>query len=285
MLFFQNVQYNPAATRAGYLLDLSPLTSTDSSLNPDDFFPAAWQSVQWDGGVWALPVSVDADMLIYDPATFDQAGLPYPNDRWTMDDLTNAVKALTQYNADGSISVPGLSTFGSTAALFRSLYGQNFYDASGNPTFTDPALETIMTQWQDLVDGGYVGSTFTSGSSNQVPMRIMGSFGLSFGGLDQQSIGIGRGRAAGRQRRADAERAGDQQRHAAARTRLRAGEIPDQQSGAGERSAWRIPGAPEPRPGRSRNSYRRRTRPTLPAHRPAAFASSRQDHRRRRRRR
>ncbi len=183
VIFVQNVTFSPGATRAGYLLDLSPLTSADSSLNPDDFFPAAWQSLQWDGGVWALPVSLDADMLIYDPAAFDQAGLSYPNERWTMDDLANAVKALTQYNADGSISVPGLSTFGSTAALFRSLYGHNFYDASGNPTFTDPALEAIMTQWQDLVSGGYVGSTFTSGSSNQVPMRIMSSIGLSFGGL------------------------------------------------------------------------------------------------------
>lgn len=179
-------EFNPYATRAGYLLDLSPLTSTDASLNSDDFFPAAWNSVQWDGGVWALPISVDADMLIYDPDAFDRAGLAYPNERWTIDDLSSAAKALTQYNADGSISVPGISTFGSTAELFRSLYGQNFFDASGNPRFADPALEAIMTTWQELVSGGYVGSTFTSGSSNQVPMRIMGSFGLAFGAPDNQ---------------------------------------------------------------------------------------------------
>ena len=68
----------PDATRAGYLLDLSPLTSADSALNPDDFFPAAWKSVQWDNGVWALPVSVDATMLIYDPTAVRpcRIGLP-----------------------------------------------------------------------------------------------------------------------------------------------------------------------------------------------------------------
>ncbi len=180
VLYFSTSEFNPFVTGAGYLLDLSPLTSADSSLNPDDFFPVAWNSVQWDDGVWALPLSVDATMLIYDPATFDQAGLSYPNERWTLDDLGNAARALTQYDANGQVTVPGLATFGSTAALFRSLYGKNFFDASGSPRFADPALEDLLTQWQDMVDEGIVGSTFTGGS-NQVPMRMMGSFGLALG--------------------------------------------------------------------------------------------------------
>ena len=177
VLYVNQLEYAPAATGAGYLLDLSPLTSADSTLNPDDFVPSAWKSVQWDGGVWALPISLDVDMLIYDPAAFDKAGLAYPDGHWTMDDLANAAKALTQYDANGKVSVPGLASFGSTADLFRSLYGKNFYDESGNPTFADPALEALLTQWQDMVTSGYVGSSFSSGSL-EVPMRIMGSFGL-----------------------------------------------------------------------------------------------------------
>src|SRR4051812_43526948 len=66
VLFVSSNEFSPAATRAGYLLDLSPLTSADAALNSDDFYPAVWNSVQWDGGVWALPVSLDANMLIYD---------------------------------------------------------------------------------------------------------------------------------------------------------------------------------------------------------------------------
>ncbi|MFN8447475.1 MAG: extracellular solute-binding protein [Anaerolineae bacterium] len=181
VLYVSQSELTQDATDAGYLLDLSPLTSADSSLYPDDFVAAAWNSVQWNNGVWALPLSVDATMMIYDPATFDQAGLAYPNERWTMDDLANAARTLTQYDANGNVSIPGLSTFGSTDALFRSLYGQNFYDDSGNPRFTDPALEDLLTQWQDLVDEGVVGSTFTGGGSDQVPMRMMGSFGLQVG--------------------------------------------------------------------------------------------------------
>ena len=178
VLYVDANQFSPAVTRAGYILDLSPLTSADSALNPDDFIPAAWNSVQWDNGVWALPVSVDVTMLIYDPAAFDKAGLAYPDGRWTIDDLANAAKALTQYDANGKVSTNGLASLGNITDLFRSLYGKNFYDDSGNPTFTDPALEDLLTKWQDMVSNGYVGSSFGSGGTFDVPMRIMGSFGL-----------------------------------------------------------------------------------------------------------
>ncbi len=180
VLYLSGNDFSRAATSAGYFLDLSPLTSADSALNPDDFAPAAWASVQWDNAVWALPLSLDITMLIYDPDAFDKAGLSYPNERWTLDDLANAAKTLTQYDANGAVSVPGMAAFGGTPELFRSLYGKNFYDDLGNPAFTDPALEALLTQWQQMVADGIVGSTFVGGGSNEVPMRMMGSFGLSF---------------------------------------------------------------------------------------------------------
>ncbi|HVO41699.1 MAG TPA: ABC transporter substrate-binding protein, partial [Aggregatilineales bacterium] len=69
-------------TQAGYFLDMAPLVSDDKTLNPDDFFPAIWQSYQWDKGIWALPVSADPFVLLYNPDVFDKAGLAYPNDQW-----------------------------------------------------------------------------------------------------------------------------------------------------------------------------------------------------------
>jgi ABC-type glycerol-3-phosphate transport system substrate-binding protein len=68
------------ATRAGYFLDLAPLAQGDSTLYPDDFYPAAWESFQWDGGVWGLPASLDVLTFHYNPAEFDAAGLAYPSD-------------------------------------------------------------------------------------------------------------------------------------------------------------------------------------------------------------
>lgn len=167
------------ATRAGYLLDLSPLTSADTSLNAEDFFPTAWNSVQWDNGVWALPTSMDATLLIYEPATFEAAGLSSPDARWTLSDLLTAARELTQLDENGDVALAGLSSFGNSAALLRSLYGQNFFDENGSPRFTDPTLEALLSEWaafeaEMTPDSGMVVMTA------QPPMRLVGTFGLGF---------------------------------------------------------------------------------------------------------
>ncbi|MEO8611323.1 MAG: hypothetical protein ABI690_25730 [Chloroflexota bacterium] len=168
------------ATRAGYFLDLSPLTSADASLNVDDFVPALWQSFQWDGGVWALPISTDVVVVIYDTAAFDKAGLAYPSTSWTIDDFANAARKLTQYDAAGAVTTPGLMTLDNVPYLMRALLGQGFY-AVGSlpdaPSFSNPTLENLLTTWSQLQTDGVLASGF-SGDLNAVPLRIMGSFGL-----------------------------------------------------------------------------------------------------------
>jgi len=169
------------ATRAGYFLDLSPLVNGDSTLNIPDFIPAVWNSFQCDQGVWALPVSEDITILTYDPDAFDQAGLSYPDANWTMDDLANAARTLAQRNVDNSVSVPGLEvTNGGLPLLFRSLLGHGFYDPNTLPTppqLDDPALEQLLTTWLELENDGVAVSEFSE-QSDQIPMRIEGSFGL-----------------------------------------------------------------------------------------------------------
>ncbi len=166
------------ATRAGYFLNLAPLTAVDPDLNIADFIPAAWQSFQWDGGVWALPISVDVTLLIYNPGAFDEAGIAYPDPNWTIDDLANAVRTLAQRDAEGNVTIPGLTLMGGYPVLFRSLLGHGFYDATVMPelpSLADPALETIINTWVELEQEGVVGfyDDYTA-----VPLRVMDSFGL-----------------------------------------------------------------------------------------------------------
>ena len=114
----------PEATRAGYLLDLAPLVNSDPTLNIPDFFPAMWNSFQWDGGVWGIPVSGQPITLYYDPVAFDEAGVPYPNENWTITDFDSAVRALAQYDDTGSVAVPGfLNLGGELSMLFASMLG------------------------------------------------------------------------------------------------------------------------------------------------------------------
>jgi ABC-type glycerol-3-phosphate transport system substrate-binding protein len=167
------------ATRAGYVQDLAPLVSSDASLNISDFIPAAWQSFQWDGGTWALPTSVDVTFLTYDPAAFDKAGLAYPNEKWTMDDLANAARALAVKDESGAVTQPGLAVPGEFGTLIRSLLGNGLYDDNvpSAPAFADPNLETLLTTWADLQKEGVV--IIDQGQNyDAIPMHIEGTFGL-----------------------------------------------------------------------------------------------------------
>jgi ABC-type glycerol-3-phosphate transport system substrate-binding protein len=180
------------ATRAGYFLDLSPLANADAALNADDFVPVIWESVQWDGGIWMLPVSADVITLIYDKTAFDEAGLAYPTDRWTLDDLANAARTLAVKDTAGNITSPGLIFLGNhQGLLLRSLLREGLYDNSVTlkmPAFDNTALDSLLTQLAELQTEGIISSEF-SGPLEEMPLRISGSFGLAALNPDQPAPG------------------------------------------------------------------------------------------------
>ncbi len=184
----------PEATRANYVLDLSPLTQSDPSYNEANFHPALLRSFQWDGGQWALPISTSFVVISYIPEAFDAAGLAYPSASWTLADLDNAARTLTQYNADGSIAMPGLTVQGfgggSIAPLFLSLLGQGVYSEAAfpnNPDFSNPQLETYLDTWLQMVNDGLL--NVPEGVDNDdIPMTLGTPFGFGggpFGGQDE----------------------------------------------------------------------------------------------------
>ncbi|HEX2908799.1 MAG TPA: extracellular solute-binding protein [Phototrophicaceae bacterium] len=171
VLYIGSNNLSPEATRAGYFLDLAPLVNSDIDLNPDDFFPGIWEAFQWDRGIWGLPVSASVQVVIYSVDAFDNAGLPYPDEGWTLDDYINAARTLTEKNEDGTIKVPGMETY-NVGLLFRSLLGRGVYDDTVipyAPDFNQPELAAMLEAWLDLTtelqtDGSY--------DYNAVPLRF-----------------------------------------------------------------------------------------------------------------
>lgn len=162
------------ATRAGYFLDISPIIATDPDINPNDFFPPLWNSFQWDRGMWAMPVSADVVTLLYDPAAFDAVGLRYPDETWTLDDFVFAVQTMAEFDANGSVSLPAfLDLNGDISPLLLSFLGDTVVDDAVQPSvprYNNPQLDTILTQWAQLYDDGYLGVQFDPENIGRVPM-------------------------------------------------------------------------------------------------------------------
>lgn len=173
---------SPLSTRAGDFLDLAPLASADSSLNPANFVPATWESFRWDNGLWALPAKFEPFMLVYDPDAFDAAGLTYPNASWTIDDLANAARALAQTDSSGAVTQPGFVLNGFGAMLLRSLVGSMTDPAAfpSVPRFSDPAIQNVFETYVELMDEGVIASAPTDMSNpDAVPMQINGAYALT----------------------------------------------------------------------------------------------------------
>lgn len=172
------------STRAGYYLDLMPLIQQDTDFNTDDFFPGVWGAYQWDRGVWAIPTSVNIEMLVYDANAFDAAGLSYPDASWTLDDLANAARVLTQRDPAGNVVVPGFSTW-DPLGMMHSLLGTGFYDDSvvpSEPRLDTPEIQAFIDTYTALLDEGVIQS-FGEFDRNVVPMIIEGPWRLGGFGM------------------------------------------------------------------------------------------------------
>ncbi|MCC7451813.1 MAG: hypothetical protein IT324_30670 [Anaerolineae bacterium] len=213
VLYVDSGTLSVEGTRAGYFLDLSPLASGDTGLNTDDFYPAIWQAMQWDKGVWAIPTAANVYMMTYLPSAFDKAGLAYPSDMWTLDDLMNAVDKLTTKDANGKISQKGLTVFGSMAqaSLFRSLIGENLFDemqVPAQPQLDKPSVEALLEAWNKRVVDGYIGADpgsaplsismgnmmmFPNRGSSSNEQRVALLLPGGKGGLDVQGFAVSQG--------------------------------------------------------------------------------------------
>jgi ABC-type glycerol-3-phosphate transport system substrate-binding protein len=171
---------SPEATRAGYFLNLAPLATDDASLNADDFYPSLYNAFQWDKGIWALPTGTNINLMTYKPKAFDDAGLSYPDAKWTMDDLVNAINKLAVKDGSGAITSAAFDSPDETsvAGMLYGLSGVKMYDDSqvpDRPTLASPELEKVMDTWAALKKDGYVARAF-----NQAPMSLSPIFAILF---------------------------------------------------------------------------------------------------------
>ncbi len=96
----------------GLLLDLTPMMSVDSSLDPAIYYPRALQAFSYNGMQLGLPATFSTVVLYYNKDLFDKAGVKYPDETWTWDDLLAAAEKLTVKDASGKVTQYALAMEG-----------------------------------------------------------------------------------------------------------------------------------------------------------------------------
>lgn len=135
----------------GLYLDLSPLLQADPAFQSNDFYAGTLERYQWDGGTWALPTTVNFQLVFFSKDAFDQALEPYPEPGWSWDDLLAKAQALTVRDGD-KVTRWGFVPAGAGYRLIESCAGGLAdYDADPiRPYFDESRVVEAVTWYTDL---------------------------------------------------------------------------------------------------------------------------------------
>jgi ABC-type glycerol-3-phosphate transport system substrate-binding protein len=89
----------PKYAAEGVLENLDPYIQK-SGYDLNDYWPGLLESAMYNGSVYGLPRDIESNVLYYNKALFDAAGVAYPDANWTWDDLLAAAEKLTVKDGD-----------------------------------------------------------------------------------------------------------------------------------------------------------------------------------------
>jgi len=93
--YFQIEEFRPFAIR-GVLMDLNEFIRKDKEFNPKDYYSFMIEDSKYENKIYWMPAYFSPVALFYNKTLFDEAGLEYPNDKWTWKEFLTAAKKLTK---------------------------------------------------------------------------------------------------------------------------------------------------------------------------------------------
>ena len=153
-VFAMDAPLYPDYQSRGVLLNLQSYIDRDG-FDLAGYYGASLVCYQTPEGYFGLPRDIQPSVMYFNKDMFDEAGLAYPDENWTWDDLVEAGKALTKdTDGDGQIDQFGIwADLWDMELLWASLIWQNQGEIL-NTDYTKTLLgeEGAMGAWQFIYD-------------------------------------------------------------------------------------------------------------------------------------
>ena len=137
-VFWMHSDYAQIYMENDILLDLTDYIAKDG-VDMSIYYPdIAAIYTRDDGKIFALPKDHDTIALLYNKALFDQAGVAYPTDEWTYQDMYEAAKAIKEATPDDTYGV-ALNTSNDQDGWYNYIYayGGNVVNTEKTDTAID----------------------------------------------------------------------------------------------------------------------------------------------------
>jgi multiple sugar transport system substrate-binding protein len=109
----------------------------------------------YDGKYYCLPLRTSIEAVYYNKDMFDAAGVPYPQDGWTLDDYIAIAKKMTSGSGQNKVYGTYLHTWDGEWAPLIIQGSSGWYTADGKSNIRDPALRRGLELRREMDEGGY----------------------------------------------------------------------------------------------------------------------------------
>lgn len=141
----------------GMFLDLTDRI-TAAGIDTDALWSNVIDQYTYNNETFGIPDRGGCTIMYYNKDLFDDAGLAYPDENWTLDDYFNAVEKLTKdTDGDGEID-----QWGTTSTHYQAIWGYMFQANGGNlikdgqVVVNSPENLELLTKYNDAYQNGYV---------------------------------------------------------------------------------------------------------------------------------
>jgi multiple sugar transport system substrate-binding protein len=152
-----NVQRLGQVVSKDMLVELSSLFDRDQ-VETNDFLQGIMPAISREGGskVYAIPQDENLYGLLYNPDAFDEAGLPYPDDDYTFDQMVEDAQALTKKDDSGNVTQFGFISWWNFWNLVGFIlgYGGQIWENLRTPeekAVVDEAWYEALNLWKKLM--------------------------------------------------------------------------------------------------------------------------------------
>ncbi|MEO1290851.1 MAG: extracellular solute-binding protein [Chloroflexota bacterium] len=160
------------------LLPLDPLIFSDPNYDVADLPFGALELTQLNGITYGLPITIQPQMLQYNPDTFAQAGVPEPIGGWTISEFGDALAALDDVLDDDVAPFTSLAFDNTYLLMLVASQGGLPIDTRTNPPTLDFTSDTTLSAVElvlEWVDAGYIDQTETGGPGGGGAGFVLGS--------------------------------------------------------------------------------------------------------------
>jgi multiple sugar transport system substrate-binding protein len=133
---------------------LQPLDKEAKTLDVKDYSPSIWAYSHYKTIQYALPNRASSLVFYYNKTVFDKAGVAYPTDNWTYDDLLQTAKKVTipgQFGVGVAADISDPSNVMDLLAGSIWAHGGDFLNKDNTKaTINSPKSVEGLTYWSDL---------------------------------------------------------------------------------------------------------------------------------------